>query len=209
MIKVFNAILVLVLALALITACSSDSQTTQETQESITAHKDFTTYSMEDYFDISYPSDWVPAQSILDELWEETLQNMGAEGLEETSLIFMAGIPESSGSYYPTVNIAIDKLSVDYRTLDEVVAAYDQYDQLNPVPGFHEFSRTEKTVNGRTVIVTDTKDDEPGYGPWRYLQLVAVGEDYAWIVTYACESPDYNKYKDDFENSLESFRIRR
>ena len=204
--RLIYAVISILPVLFFIAACSSDSS---NSQESGGIPEGFTTYSMEGYFEISYPSDWKPAQSILDELWADTLDDLGTEGLEETELIFLAGMALGDGSYYPTVNIAIDALAAGYRTLDEVVEAYDIYEQQNPTQGFQEYARTEKTVNGRKVVITDTKDDEPGYDPWRYLQLVTVGDEYAWIVTCACESDDYPEYRDDFEKVLNSFQVRR
>ena len=169
----------------------------------------FTTYTSEGLSSISYPPDWVPATSIMEELWEEVKELMKSTDpevqLEGVQLLFMGGIPTEEG-YYPSVNIAIIPRSVGYWTLDEVVEAESQYARENS-QRYREYSQVRTVVDGREAVIVDSEDYEPDWGTWRYLQLFMTKDKFVWVVTCSTESDDFNDYEDTFYNIVRSIRI--
>ena len=170
----------------------------------------FTIYTDEGLFSISYPPDWAPATSIMGELWEETKDEMENTipdiSLEDASMLFFAGIPDYEG-YYPSVNILVASRSTDYWTLDEVAEAEDALERMYPTPGYQLLSRTKTTIGGIEALIDDSVDNEPGYGKWRYMQAYLVKDKFVWFVTCAAEFDDFNYYEDDFYEIVKSLRI--
>ena len=169
----------------------------------------FATYTQEGLFSISYPSDWKPATSIMDELWGENKAWMESEDpsvdLEGMAPLFFGG-EEISEGYYPNVSIFTDLRVTGSWTLDEVGEANSRYERENTL-GYKELSVYKVTVDGREASIFDTEDNTPGYGRWRYIQLITVKGDFAWLVTCGCEYNDFNDYEDTFISIVKSLRI--
>ena len=73
--KLILSLSIVTIVLLVTMSCASPTLTPTTTPEpEIPAH--FTTYNSEGLFSISYPPDWVPATSIMEELWEETKELM-------------------------------------------------------------------------------------------------------------------------------------
>jgi hypothetical protein len=175
------------------------------TEPSIPA--DFSTYTREDFFSISYPSDWTPAMSFIEEVWEEIkyeIEGTTDADLGDAAMVFLGGLPDPEG-YYPTVSVLVTSRTTGYWSLHEIVEIEDQFERDN-TPGYQELSRVETTIGGREAIIIDSKDNEPGYGPWRYLQIATVDDEYAWWVTCSCEMGDFEKFESVFYSIVRSFR---
>ena len=198
--------LVLLLAGSLV-ACVPEPVPTATPEPAIPA--DFTTYTCEGLFSISYPSDWVPAQSLIEELLEAAKAEMEAEApmvsSEGLSVLFLAG-KETAEGWYPTVSIGTDRRPIGYWTLDQAHEANTRYAQ-EYTPGFKELSVQKTTVDGRDAIVIVSEDNEPGYGKWQYVQMLTVKGDYVWLVGCSCEAQDFYSYEDTFISVVRSFRI--
>ncbi|MBA7579619.1 hypothetical protein ES708_21490 [subsurface metagenome] len=208
--KILIIIGTLLLAILLVLGACAPTPTPegeQTSESAIPAH--FTTYTHEGLFSISYPSDWQPATSIMEELLEETKRELKAidptAELENIGILFFGG-KETSEGYYPTVSIATDLRSAGYWTLDEVDEANSRYTKEN-TPGYKELSLTKVIVDGREASILDSEDNEPGYGRWRYIQLTTVKGDFVWLVTCGSEYQDFNDYEDTFNNIVRSLRI--
>jgi hypothetical protein len=169
----------------------------------------FTTYTHEGLFSISYPADWQPATSIMEEIFEETKKELEARdpaaGIENVGVLFFGG-KETSEGYYPTISIVTDLRSAGYWTLDEVDEANSRYDREN-TPGYKELSLYKTIADGREASILVSEDDEPGYGRWRYIQLTTVEGDFAYVVTCCSEYQDFNDYEDTFNSIVRSFKI--
>ena len=208
--KILIIIGTLLLAILLVLGACAPTPTPegeQTSESAIPAH--FTTYTHEGLFSISYPSDWQPATSIMEELLEETKRELKAidptAELENIGILFFGG-KETSERYYPTVSIATDLRSAGYWTLDEVNEATSRYDKEN-TPGYKELSLTKVIVDGREASILDSEDNEPGYGRWRYIQLTTMKGDFVWLVTCGSEYQDFNDYEDTFDSIVRSLRI--
>jgi len=199
----------LVAILLLLGACAPTPtpEGEQTSEPAIPAH--FTTYTHEGLFSISYPSDWRPATSIMEELLEETKKEFEARDptadIENIGILFFGG-KETLEGYYPFVNIITDLRSAGYWTLDEVDEANSRYDREN-TPGYKELSLYKVIVDGRDASILVSEDNEPGYGRWRYIQLTMVKGDFVWLVTVGSEYQDFNDYEDTFNSIVRSLRI--
>jgi len=192
----------------LIVSCTSPALTPAITTEpEIPAH--FTTFTSEGLFSISYPPDWVPATSIMEEVFEQAKEWMKsvdpAVEVEEIQALFLAGVPFEEG-YYPTVSIVVTTRSIGYWTLDEIDEAESLWSRENIV-GYRENSKIKTVVDRRESSILDYEDDEPGYGKWRYLCLTTVKGDFVWVVTCCSEYLDFHDWEDSFNSIVRSFRI--
>ena len=207
-----NRLTVIVMAIVifslLITSCTSPVLTPSITTEpEIPAH--FTTFTSEGLFSISYPPDWVPATSIMEELFEEAKEWMKSVDptveVEEIQVLFFAGVPFEE-AYYPSVSIGVTTRSIGYWTLDEIDEAESLWSREN-IAGYRENSKIKTVVDGRESSILDSEDDEPGYGRWRYLSLTTVKGDFVWIVTCCSEYIDFSDWEDSFDSIVRSLRI--
>jgi len=207
--KLIVTFAIAIIVLMLTVSCAPPTPTPTTTPEpEIPAH--FTTYTHEGLFSISYPSDWQPAISIMEETFEAAKKELEATDptvdLENIGILFFGGKETLEGYYYPTVSIATDLRSAGYWTLDEVDEANSRYDREN-TPGYKEFSIYKVIVDGRDASILDSEDNEPGYGRWRYIQLTTVKGDFVWLVTCGSEYQDFNDYEDTFNSIVRSLRI--
>jgi len=180
---------------------------TQTSEPPIPAH--FTTYTSEGLFSISYPPDWVPATSIMEELFEETKEWMESidpeASLEGISMLFLGGILTEEG-YYPNVSIGIGPRSVGYWELDEIVEVESQWGR-EYLQKYREYSQVRTVVDGRDAIIVDCEDYDPDMGTWRYLQLYMTKDKFLWVVSCSAESDDFSDYEDTFSDIVRSIRI--
>ncbi len=209
MIKKLAIIITTAMILSLLAmSCTTPTLTPVTTLEpEIPAH--FSTYTSEGLFSISYPPDWVPATSIMEEVFEaakEWIQTVDPEAaVEEVQVLFMGGIP-IEGSYYPMVNIVVSPRSIGYWTLDEIVEVESQWSR-EYLQRYHEYSQIRTTVDGREVVILDSEDYEPYLGMWRYLQLFTVKDNFVWLVSCGSASEDFRGYEDTFYSIVQSLRI--
>ena len=83
-----KVICVTIITLALLFTCSCSTPELKPALESEPPiPTGFTTYTSEGLFSISYPSDWSPATSIMEEVWEEVIREMKSEYGEDDTRI--------------------------------------------------------------------------------------------------------------------------
>ena len=169
----------------------------------------FTTYTSEGFFSISYPQDWAPAMSVMEELEKEAkawVKSIDPEALvEEMKLIFAAGMPTSEG-WYPAISIALAPRSMGYYTLDEIIEVEDLWAREN-MQRYNVYSQVRTVVDGREADISCDEDYEPETGLWRSTRLTTVKGDFVWFVDCSSESQDYNDYEDIFDSIVRSLRI--
>lgn len=174
----------------------------------------YSTYTSEGLFSISYPSDWVPAMSVLEEaseaaieLVESTDPSIDLSWISALEFLFMAGVPDEYG-YYPSVNIVVVPRSVGYWTLDEILEA-DSLVCREYLQQYHENYLVKTVIDSKEAAIVDSQNYEPVWGTWRYLQSYVIDGEFVWLVTCACELEDFTYYEDDFDNVVRSLRILR
>jgi len=156
---------------------------------------------------ISYPPDWVPATSIMDELFEQVKEEMESTDpearLKGATLLFLGGIPFEEG-YYPTVNIGVIPRSAGYWTLDEIFEKETQYVKEH-AERYREYSQVKTLVDKREAVIIDFEYYDPD--AWRYIQLFMIEGKFLWLVTCGVESKDFKEYEDTFNSIIRSIRI--
>ena len=206
------ACIIIVVISLLSAACDTDNESTPPVVEAEPwpIPEDFKTYTKEGLFSISYPQDWAPAQSMMEELWEEIQEAWESlysdADLIDGNVVFFAGVPYLDG-YYPGMNILVSPCDSGHRTLNEVIEGSDLFERENPTPGFRQNSRTDTLIDGRRAIITDSRNDKPGRGPWRHLQMITVEGEYVWTLTCSSVEGDYSKFEGDFYNIVRSFKV--
>ena len=118
------AVIMISLFIGLLLACAAPSPTPTPAPETpIPTH--YSTFTEEGLYSISYPPDWEPALSIIEEVEQFVKEQLKSENpelpTEQITCIFYAGKPVETG-YMPNVNILIETLPQDM-TLDEYAEA--------------------------------------------------------------------------------------
>jgi hypothetical protein len=174
--------------------------------------EDFTTFEDDSgLFSISYPSNWRVNLEIISQLENfigEYMKDINEDiPVEQTSLLFLAGIPEVSG-YHPNVNIVIEPLPGSIRTIRGVVngqvAGLESY-----ADEFHEIAREKVKVDGRDAYILEYEATYPNLGSVHALVLITMAGGNAWTVTCTCLDglDDYDQHADDFQSIVRSLRI--
>jgi hypothetical protein len=171
--------------------------------------QDFKTYTSQGLFSISYPSNYVEANSMLEDLLkivQEKLKGTDPElNLEDARMLFFGGFPEGEG-YYPTVSIVIVPRMIGYWKLDEIVEIETRYSRENSQQ-YREFSQVKTVVDGRESIIIDSQDYTNDDGYWRYMQLFTIKDKFVWFVTCSSESDDFDYFRNTFNDIVRSLRL--
>ena len=168
----------------------------------------YSTYTEEGLFSISYPSNWEivtsAAQELLPEV-KEQLQSVAPElSFEQISMIFYAGMPVEGG-YMPNVNIIVEPFLRAF-TVDEYAEASTRGIKEVTI-SYREFSRTKKDIGGREAYILDCEATFEGMGIGHFLMLGLPDGKVGWGITCTSLPEEYSKYEDDFHAILNSFRI--
>ncbi len=174
--------------------------------------EDFNTFEDDSgFFSISYPSNWRANLEIISQLESyigEYMKEIDEEiPVDQTSLLFLAGIPEGSG-YHPNVNIVIEPLPGSIRTIRGVVNG--QVTGLKSfAEDFHEIAREKVKVGGRDAYILEYEATFPGLGSVHALILMTMAGSNAWTVTCTCLDgmDDFDQHADDFQSIVRSLRI--
>ena len=197
-----------IIVLILIVSCAPPRLTPTTTPEpEIPAH--FSTYTIEGLFSISYPPDWEPALSIMEEIWEETIEWIETVDPEVemggSKPLFLGGIPTEEG-YYPGVSIMVTPRSIGFSTLDEIIEVDSEWCR-EYLQKYREYSLLKTTIGGREAAISDWEDYDPNMGTWRYITAYIIKDKFVWCVTCSSESKDFKDYEDTFNNIVRSLRI--
>lgn len=184
----------------------SEEETFQEPQ--IPAH--FTTYTDESgLFSISYPPDWEPVLSIIEDaeqLTKAVYDSINLDiPLDNVSFIFTAGVLTENG-LAPNVSIVVEPLPVEgmshNQMVESAIKVIKQY-----LPDFHEFSRINTIIDGRESTIIDCEVTITGMGTYRQLQMYTLVGNTAWAVGCVHESDKFSGNEDDFYAVVRSLRI--
>lgn len=207
LIILFSVLLLVLMPVALVVGCQQELEPAPITEpESPT---NFTTYTSEGLFSISYPEDWAPVTSLIGEIEEEHKEwilSIDPESeIEESEILFVAGKPDTEG-FYPSVSISVTTRSTGYYTLDEIVESETLWNR-EYLQRYKVHSQTRTIIDGREAEIVSDEDYEPEYGFWRYVGLFMVKGDLVWFVECGCESEDFNAYEDIFNSVVRSIHI--
>ncbi len=193
-------------------SCSSPTLTpnptlTPKSSPEPTIPTNFSTYTKEGLFSISYPLDWVPATSIMEDVMNQLIEARKAEGqgtAEGANLLFLGGVPTANG-YFPNVNVVVVPRSTGFWTLDEVVEAESQYNRENR-QGYRVYAQVKTINDGIAAVIIDSEVYD-GVRTVRFLQLFTVKDNYVWQVTCTTNPDDFKSYESTLYSVVRSLRI--
>lgn len=210
-----KGIMSIVAGLILITATTLGGCMDSEKEESTTAVQqtvpgNYATYKEDGFFSISYPIDWEICRTdeielVKEIMLEEFEDTEDLAVLDELSFLFMAGEVAYDG-YYPTVSVGIVARTPGYWSLDEIYESGSEYEK-EYTEGFKLISKEKTTIDGIDAIIDVTEDNEPGWGKWRYVQMLMVADKHVWWITCSCEASDFSAYEEDFHQIMRNFKL--
>ena len=167
----------------------------------------FSTYTSEGFFSISYPPDWVPVMSIIEELEKEIKLYGKSLGLEsqvrEMQVVFSAGKKtEDGGTLYLTVLVQ----PRDFWPLDTMVEAANEWAKEN-IEQYVEYSRVSTTIGGKKAIIQTYQGYDVDHVLSRYTISYVVGEEFIWTVVCGSDSQNFDAYADTFDDIVRSLRV--
>ena len=200
---------ILVVGVLLLSACGAPSTApTSVPEPAIPNH--FTTYTDElGLFSISYPSDWEPVLSEIEEYEQaakDLIRSIDSDlPVEQVSVLFGAGVPSEIG-VIPSISIVVQTIPGIMQRHDEVLEAeIRQVREL--LQDYHEFSRVKTTIDNRTATIIVFQGTAPQRVTCRYVQMMFLVGKTVWSVTCTALPEDFSRYEDDFNAIVRSLRI--
>jgi hypothetical protein len=195
---------VAILAITLI-SCTDASQSTTITTKKTTISNNYTTYTSEGFFSISYPFDWEPAQFVL-EAFESIQQDIllsidSGFPIDKASMIFFSGLPTDLG-WEPSMNIVIE--SSPTITFEDVVGLKINSIKLS-IDDYEEISRIDKIINGRKATILIWEGTIPPLKKDLSLQMFTVVDDVVWTITCTPPSGKFDDWEEDFYRIVNSY----
>jgi len=174
----------------------------------------FTTYTDEVcLFRISYPTNWKPALSIIENLKQKTIKYLksidseSSYGYERSNIVFLGGVLLDSGAYNPNITILIDPLVDDKFKLEDLVELSVQ-GWKKETEEYREFSRTKTIIDGKQAIILDYESHYPNIGSVHVLLMIMLTDRFVWMVSCSVVPPIiFYDFKEDFYAIVKSFQI--
>lgn len=203
---------ILVVGMVLLGACAAPSTTPViQPEPIIPAH--FTTYTDEaSLFSISYPSDWEPVLSVIEEAEQATkdlIRSIDSDlPVERVSVIFMAGEPSEIGLIpsIPSTSIVVEPVPGIMWTHDQMVES-EIKGIKEIVQDYHEFSRVKTTIDNRTATIIVWQGTIPQRVTGRYVLMMFLVGKTIWIVTCLSLPENFSLYENDFNAIVRSLHI--
>ncbi len=176
----------------------------------------FITYTDDSsFFSISYPPDWEPFPSRLEEMIpisKDLFKGYDSDvSLAGLFFVFYAELPAEPDATNPNMNIVVqslsDMISRGWVTLDEIVEAkLLRTEEIKQ--DYHEFSRFNTIIGGREAVVIDWGDSYPDLDKKaRSVQMFMIADNLLWKVTCYADSEKFNDFEDDLHAIVRSLRI--
>jgi hypothetical protein len=169
----------------------------------------FSTYTSEGFFSISYPPDWDPIMSIIEEAEVDMKQWLKSEGFEsqadEMQLVFGAA-KLAVDEDYPIVTIMVAPQGL--WPLGTIVEADTQWAR-EIVEQYVEHSIVKTTIGGREAIIVISQGVMPDFSlsPQRVTTAYIAGSEFIWVVVGMCDIQDSDAYLDTFDDIVRSLRV--
>jgi hypothetical protein len=174
--------------------------------------EDFKTYTdPEGLYSISYPSDWRMNLQLIRQVEQDMKDYIKEinEGIpvERATLLFLAGIPHSSG-YHPNVNIVIEPRPSGIYGLRGMVNG--EIAGMEAVAeSFQEISRQKVKAGGRDAYIIEYVATLANMGGVHGVMLLTMTGETVWSVT--CSSleglDDFDAHAEEFQSIVRSLRV--
>jgi hypothetical protein len=169
---------------------------------------DYTTYTSEGLFSISYPSDWELLLMLVEPEAKELIAIIeSGSPVAESPNVFYAGAPLGEGyGYDPFVEIWVDKSPVVNQSLDSVVE--EMMLGFRKAPDYIEFSQVKTAVDNREAVILDFQWlPDSAETPFRYLVMTTLVGKTSWQIMSFTSLEMFNNYEDDLYAVINSFRM--
>ncbi len=204
-------VILLMITVSIIFLGACTPQETPEVFDVTPVPSDYVEYKDEaNYFNISYPPDWVVDQSLIKDPKFQEYMDKAYSGvpIEATYpfILFMAGVPTGMGGYSPNVIVVATPFSGKAPNLEAIVeestrqekAAYTEYLVL-----FQE--RT--LIDGMEAIIKENQAHRADGDVAHQLQMVTIVNKAIWYVVLTTRPTEFASYEEDFYHVIRSLRI--
>ena len=211
--KLAGIIVACIIGIIVVVVIATRPPISMESEPAIPAH--FATYTDEArFFSISYPPDWKPFPSSLEEIpvSKDFFKVYDSDAsLVGLFFVFTAEAPRDLGGSSPNVNIVVQALSDmtmrGWWTLDEIVEAKLQRTK-EIKQGYYEFSRINTIIGGREAVIIDWESYTSDLsGKVRSIQMFTIADKLVWKVTCYADSKKFSPFEDDLHAIVRSLRI--
>ena len=176
----------------------------------------FTTYTHEGLFSISYPKEWEPVLSIIESMKQKTneyLKSIGGTVIpDEIQIVFLGGIPFANDVYNPNINVAIapvGKQKIDLEVLEKFAEMMIQI-YKEETKDFKKIAQKAEVIDGKQAILLECEALYPNLSSFHVLQTVLYDGEFMWIITTGVVPPiRFSTFKDDIYAISRSLRILR
>lgn len=205
-----NRFLVLAIAALLLTTLSCAPKLEYEPNPETEIPEDFLTYTNEDVFSISYPSDWVENNQIIKQTEQKVkkwlVDKIDNEQLDQAKILFLAGLPVGNGML-PNAVVVIEPLPKSM-SIDEVVDS--QVKGIKKVVSdYDEKYRVKTTIDNRDAGLVEYRGDFFKKGNVSHnLLMVTIIDDTVWTITCTTIEglTEFNDHESDLLSIVRSFR---
>ena len=176
----------------------------------------FTTYTHEGLFSISYPKEWEPILSIIESMKQKTneyFKSIGGTVIpDEIQIVFLGGIPFANDVYNPNINVAIapvGKQKIDLEILEKFAEMMIQI-YKEETKDFKKIAQKTEVIDGKQAILLECEALYPNLSSFHVLQTVLYDGEFMWIITTGVVPPlSFNTFKDDIYAISRSLKILR
>ncbi len=176
----------------------------------------FTTYTHEGLFSISYPKEWEPALSIIENMRKEVneyIKSIGGTGFSnDAQIVFFGGHASIDGAYNPNVSVTIIPVNVqeiDLKILEELAERMIQ-GYTKQAEEFKKIFQKTEFINGKQAILLEYEIRYPNLGALHILQTILYNGEFVWSITCGVIPPlRFSTYKDDIYAIPRSLKILR
>lgn len=212
--RLFRVIIGFAILVSLLVTCISCKESVPklefQSNPETTIPSNFTTYTSESTFSISYPSDWEMDLSIIEDL-ESDITEFGkdifdADSLEELQLMFLAGKP-FEGYLHPNINVLIEPLPENVSNTDELLYA-EIKGMKKAFDDFQEIHSYKTIIDGGEAAIIELEAEL--YDTRVHdLMMFTIVDDIVWGIncTLFPDLEDFRDYETDFLSIVRSFRV--
>jgi hypothetical protein len=193
--------------MGLILSLFGASSSVTETPEITIIPQDYKTYTSEGFFSISYPPNWSPDMSVIQNL-EKTVKNyLSTEGIDnqenKIQIVFNGG---DFSDYENLAGVIVNIEPSQIWPLEVMVENTHQWLKEN-TKQYIEFSRVKTTISNTEAIIQSYQGEDSEGNLTGYKIGYVKGDRFLWTIACVCRSEQLNKNLDTFEQVIRSLRV--
>lgn len=193
-------------------SCGDDKEDSATDESSAAAQtattESFRTFEREGLFSITFPSDWVVANELIDDIWNNTIIPAIESGEirnlpDDPQLLLIAGIPVGDG-YSPAVSTALVPRQPGYHDFEEIVA---NEKTLYEDPDDELIEETRTTISERQALILEDIKTYPDGSVSHFENMFIVGDNFVFATSCGCDQADFEDNREDCDKIIRSFKV--